>query len=450
MANLDNFSNIQDSLISRESLSLDEKIEEKDKIDVETLIEMGFDTKFIKKVYVFLKPNSVEQAINYMTQDNGLYQHKFLPYYTKKSDKCLICGEIEEEHIESSKRRKNNSKLLSSSINLDINLTNLSTSHENSTPSKEENKEFNYCELCGEEFNDDEYLKTKIPCDHFFCSECWIEYLKEKILTSKVEKIMCMQHKCETILSEEFVLKMIKNDDFLIDKYKKFKKRIEVINNPKMKFCPSPDCNSYAELKNEDEKYVKCENGHQFCFNCLKPWHGKKACEDQIDKDFISWKKKTLVKQCPKCKIWTEKNHGCNHMTCVECQYQWCWLCRGEYSYGHFEPGGPCAGLQFNESLVLQKSCIILYLYKFFVMFGSLLLIWIFWLPLTLGTWIFKKWEDISYDFAPIVALWLGFPFFVCYALFGIEIFTIVAVPCLLYWDLLSIIIEKWVDIMEV
>ena len=45
-----------------------------------------------------------------------------------------------------------------------------------------------------------------------------------------------------------------------------------------MKFCPSPDCNSYAELKNEDEKYVKCENGHQFCFNCLKPWHGKKAC----------------------------------------------------------------------------------------------------------------------------------------------------------------------------
>ena len=47
-------------------------------------MEMGFDTKLIKKVYVFLKPNSVEQAINYMTQDNGLYQHKFLPYYTKK------------------------------------------------------------------------------------------------------------------------------------------------------------------------------------------------------------------------------------------------------------------------------------------------------------------------------------------------------------------------------
>ena len=44
--------------------------------------------------------------------------------------------------------------------------------------------------------------------------------------------------------------------------------------------------------------------------------------------------------------MWTEKNEGCNHMTCAECKYQWCWLCGGKYSYNHFYEG-KCNGLQF-------------------------------------------------------------------------------------------------------
>ena len=75
--------------------------------------------------------------------------------------------------------------------------------------------------------------------------------------------------------------------------------------------------------------------------------NGNKKCSTEIDKDFLLWKKDKIVKQCPKCKFWTEKNSGCNHITCAECKYQWCWLCRGKYSETHFEAGGTCAGLQF-------------------------------------------------------------------------------------------------------
>ena len=35
-------------------------------------------------------------------------------------------------------------------------------------------------------------------------------------------------------------------------------------------------------------------------------------------------------------------------MTCVNCQYQWCWLCEGEYKYGHYDRGN-CKGKQFLE-----------------------------------------------------------------------------------------------------
>jgi hypothetical protein len=49
----------------------------------------------------------------------------------------------------------------------------------------------------------------------------------------------------------------------------------------------------------------------------------------------------------------TQKNSGCNHMTCASCKYQWCWLCDGKYSSQHFEvynPLGtkPCLGFGFR------------------------------------------------------------------------------------------------------
>ena len=60
------------------------------------------------------------------------------------------------------------------------------------------------------------------------------------------------------------------------------------------------------------------------------------------------WKifKKKFIKKCPKCGIWTEKNDGCNHITCIECNYQWCWLCNQKYTSGHYSYG-KCSGFQF-------------------------------------------------------------------------------------------------------
>ena len=89
-------------------------------------------------------------------------------------------------------------------------------------------------------------------------------------------------------------------------------------------------------------------NGHEYCYVCLKPWHGINDCDEEVDKDFQLWKKGKIIKQCPKCKFWTEKNEGCNHMTCAECKYQWCWLCEERYIEGHFRKG-MCKGLQFSK-----------------------------------------------------------------------------------------------------
>lgn len=74
-----------------------------------------------------------------------------------------------------------------------------------------------------------------------------------------------------------------------------------------------------------------------------------------IDEDFEKWKKGKLIKQCPSCQYWTEKNEGCNHMTCKGCGYMWCWLCEGRYEEDHYRRGGSCYGMQFGNNLSLHN-----------------------------------------------------------------------------------------------
>ena len=164
-----------------------------------------------------------------------------------------------------------------------------------------------------------------------------------------------MQHGCSVILKDQFIKTILNNDDILIKKYEKFCERQKVLNSDKnIKFCPTPDCDGYAERKNKDDKYVKCNFGHEFCFVCLSSPHGDKECQEMIDEGFEEWKNHKIVKRCPGCKMWTEKNEGCNHMTCVECKYQWCWLCQKKYDSNHYYYGS-CKGLQFLKETDEEK-----------------------------------------------------------------------------------------------
>ena len=309
------------------------------KADIELLNNMGFDKKMINKVYILLRPENIERAIDYMTEIDGIYQHDFVSSSNpNEKSLCFICKKPKNNHLD----------YIPNDLLIDVELDNnhININQINNDINIDNDENYYECEVCYEQI-EDKKLNT-IPCGHLFCTHCWFNYLKTLISEAKVEKIKCMNHECNENISEEFILEHISDNNDLIEKYKKFKKRVEILQDKNKKLCPNPDCDSFLQ-KSEQTKYVKCEYGHEYCFDCLRPPHGDESCDDNLEKQLVNWTKGKRVKRCPRCKIYTEKNEGCNHMTCVSCKYQWCWLCEGEYKYGHYD-SGKCQGQQFAKA----------------------------------------------------------------------------------------------------
>ena len=91
----------------------------------------------------------------------------------------------------------------------------------------------------------------------------------------------------------------------------------------------------------------------------------------------------------------TEKKDGCNRIKCVKCKYQWCWLCGGKYTSGHFDIGDSCVGLRYDN--IFTNNCFILYIYKFSIVFSKFLLMIIGFLPVIIFI-IFYKIHDLPND----------------------------------------------------
>ena len=49
---------------------------------------------------------------------------------------------------------------------------------------------------------------------------------------------------------------------------------------------------------------------------------------------------KATTKPCFHCGFPTERNQGCNHMTCPRCKGEWCWMCRGDWKTHGSHTGG--------------------------------------------------------------------------------------------------------------
>ena len=274
--------------------------------DVDYLQSKGFDKKMITKVYILLKPKTKEQAEHMMTPVKGIYPHEFYPSKRSSSNKCIICGAEEESH----KKKKEKQSIVGNMLRerFGLNEESKNSNADVTLEDKENENDKKICMICDCELTDKEYSQNKLKCNHLCCNECWFRFLSGQINEAKVSNIKCFDYKCETELTETFITQKIIRDISLFQKYKAFKLKAEIMKSPNKKFCPYPGCGSFIERSPEEGKYVQCENGHKSCYVCLKKWHGKSQCEEELEKDFQIWKVGKVIKRCPQCHFYTEKN----------------------------------------------------------------------------------------------------------------------------------------------
>jgi hypothetical protein len=364
------------SLMEKYSKELDQRDDLLKKFELISteLIKMGFKPKMVLRTFLVHKYSTLDEGIEILSKTDNLWNHKFVECYLEK---CFMCGEFENAH-----RSFKTILMKKNSIVLDDQKIKEAMNRQAATNYGSINKKLgtiiksDSCPICFIEINDD--MTFSMNCKHKFCKDCIIDYLKEEIRNARVKNIKCPEKKCDQLFSDELIKQLVNDDEF--NKYLKFLERQKIKEQKNLIHCPIVDCEGFA-IKTEQQpndnmpepleldspekrlldedivlnvsgekekvKYV-CNKGHPFCGKCKSVWHSDDCNEDREVKDFAT-STGHIVKKCVKCRVWTEKTEGCNHMTCQICKAEWCWLCEQVYTADHYTTPGPCFGRQFNE-----------------------------------------------------------------------------------------------------
>ena len=106
-----------------------------------------------------------------------------------------------------------------------------------------------------------------------------------------------------------------------------------------------------------NRSYTNYNSMIQICSRSIQ-WRRRSRSERQHKKcnymssnhSIIVWIYENSYKQCPKCGAIIEKNEGCNHMSCTNCNYEFCWICMEKYADEHYSLYNffGCPGMKYS------------------------------------------------------------------------------------------------------
>lgn len=174
---------------------------------------------------------------------------------------------------------------------------------------------------------------------HGVCAPCARVYFRGRVEDGRVEELFCpmglISGACgdkEAVAkaSAEELEELFADEMDVVEKYRRFKRQKA---DPTLRECPG--CGRLvAPVLAADGRPVAemhCEGcGADFCY--YHSWAHKEdgSCEEyeaRLARETRLNASKFGMKACPSCSFQTEKNGGCNHMTCQQCQCEWCWIC---------------------------------------------------------------------------------------------------------------------------
>eukprot|EP00051_Salpingoeca_urceolata_P031899 m.495770 g.495770 ORF g.495770 m.495770 type:complete len:669 (-) comp45611_c0_seq1:28-2034(-) len=251
------------------------------------------------------------------------------------------------------------------------------------------------CPICLDRFPPDETVAWP-TCKHKFCRDCVLGYLRVKIQDGQVNSLNCPfvmdEGSCGAPMPASTLEGLV--DEDLFTKYGRF-----VLNlNPNNRQCPKCDTDQVGSPEQLQMVCVQCQ--YEFCFEHGDA-HPNGSCAEyerrvaEVDKKSTRVIKQT-TRQCPGCGVATAYTGGCMHMTCTQCNANWCWLCGKQILGGgypmHFATWNVfgCPGRQFAEvdaDVAPQRTVASMCVTTTRVVLSGLVLLLFFWLALPLWLW---------------------------------------------------------------
>jgi len=193
------------------------------------------------------------------------------------------------------------------------------------------------CAICLE----DELEAGKLfgmACGHEFCKDCWSGYIAEAVsLGPPCVRTQCPDAGCSEVVTQEEVRRLAPPG--VLAKYQEYLLRSDIESNWVMRWCMSCDLVAVGSSADGLVGEGECQCGTRFCLRCGEIRHvpatcdmmvlwGKKCQDDSETANWIIAK----TKKCPKCQARIDKNGGCNHMRCSQCNHNFCWLCMQDWT----------------------------------------------------------------------------------------------------------------------
>lgn len=177
------------------------------------------------------------------------------------------------------------------------------------------------------------------------CRGCLATYLSHEVGTHRDtihSHIRCPVDDCQEALSEAQLKKHLADAE-TIQKYDRLSVLQAMSTEEDFRWCLTPGCD-YGAIwyVRESCSMLSCPAcDHSQCYYHKVPWrlhagltcekYDKKlrATETDPDADSQAWLERQ-TKPCPQCRVRISKGPGCFHMSCTQCQYEFCWQCSAE------------------------------------------------------------------------------------------------------------------------
>ena len=210
------------------------------------------------------------------------------------------------------------------------------------------------CSVCMEEHASLDCVRF-LRCRHTFCRGCVSGYFTSQMGEGKVGGMVCPDPACKMEATPDEVRQCLSAEDW--ERFEHISLQTSLAGMKDMVWCPR--CQYPALLQEEGGRLALCGKCQfSFCAECQQTWHGLAPCAnlsmrwraaDEAGKEVLRRKYGDKIlqevessawvsehtKPCPRCSAATEKNGGCNHITCRKCSHEWCWLCTSTYTQAH-------------------------------------------------------------------------------------------------------------------